>query len=335
MRCCRARSANQRPSLSRIDGSLSRPERGWWRAASLARIARVAATLLARTSHTTTNTMSAARCVGAMAARPVALAGASRAGRARVAGVAPARGLGGPGLPARRARRALAARADAAPDDSSATSATSAPKDETRISVDDVMMDSTALPANFCIIEGGARDKVRDFADMGVDELLNNIESRKNKVFIMLEEVRRLRVQVQLKNKTEEVRENTFGFEPATRARDGDVAARREPSRSPVPRSMARLMLSAGMLAALAADTAARKRGFPSGSPPPSRAATVISRMILVKSLPRLASARPFLCLMVLHLLCPDMYPVCRIYVLYRKSDLQYLTNLPPGCSMV
>ena len=179
--------------------------------------------------------MSAARCVGAMSARPVALAGASRAGRARVAGVAPARGLGGPGLPARRARRALAARADAAPDDSSASSATSAPKDETRISVDDVMMDSTALPANFCIIEGGARDKVRDFADMGVDELLNNIESRKNKVFIMLEEVRRLRVQVQLKNKTEEVRKNTFGFEPATRARDGDVVARLEPSRSPVP----------------------------------------------------------------------------------------------------
>ena len=34
----------------------------------------------------------------------------------------------------------------------------------------------------------------------------------------MLEEVRRLRVQVQLKNKTEEVRK-TFGFEPATRAR--------------------------------------------------------------------------------------------------------------------
>ena len=138
------------------------------------------------------NTMSATRCVCAMAARPVALAGASRAGRARVAGVAPARGLGGSGLPARRARRALAARADAAAEDSSASSAS---KDETRISVDDVLRDSTALPANFCIIEGGARDKVRDFADLGIDELLSNIESRKNKVFIMLEEVRRLRVQ--------------------------------------------------------------------------------------------------------------------------------------------
>ena len=183
--------------------------------------------------------MSAARCVGALAARPVALAGASRAGRARVAGVAPARGLGGPGLPARRARRALAARADAAPDDSSASSATSAPKDETRISVDDVMMDSTALPANFCIIEGGARDKVRDFADMGVDELLNNIESRKNKVFIMLEEVRRLRVQVQLKNKTEEVR-TTFGFELATRARDGDVYPSKSKSPTPAPADVSR-----------------------------------------------------------------------------------------------
>jgi hypothetical protein len=37
------------------------------------------------------------------------------------------------------------------------------------------------------------------------DELLNNIESRKNRVFIMLEEVRRLRVQLQLKNSDVEV----------------------------------------------------------------------------------------------------------------------------------
>ena len=43
---------------------------------------------------------------------------------------------------------------------------------------------------------------VRDFADMTGDELMRNIESRKNKVFIMLEEVRRLRVQAQLREKS-------------------------------------------------------------------------------------------------------------------------------------
>src|SRR5512136_2613816 len=66
-------------------------------------------------------------------------------------------------------------------------------------------------------------------------------------------------------------------------------------------------MLSAGMLDALAAATAARSRGLASASPPPSRADMVISRMILVKILPRLASALPFLCLIVLHLLWPDI----------------------------
>src|SRR5262245_17922524 len=45
---------------------------------------------------------------------------------------------------------------------------------------------------------------------------------------------------------------------------------------------------------------------FDSGSPPPSLAATMIARDSLEKSLPRLASAAPFLCLIVDHLLCPD-----------------------------
>src|SRR5262245_11807068 len=42
------------------------------------------------------------------------------------------------------------------------------------------------------------------------------------------------------------------------------------------------------------------------GSAPPSFAATMIARESLEKSLPRLASAAPFLCLIVDHLLCPD-----------------------------
>src|SRR6266550_3683885 len=46
---------------------------------------------------------------------------------------------------------------------------------------------------------------------------------------------------------------------------------------------------------------------FAAGSPPPSRAATMRARASFEKSLPRFASAAPFLCLIELHLLCPDM----------------------------
>src|SRR5262245_10502600 len=70
---------------------------------------------------------------------------------------------------------------------------------------------------------------------------------------------------------------------------------------------MARVMLSEGMLASLAAAMAVRSRGLPVGSPPPPRAAIVISRIKRVKMRPRLASRAPFLCLMVLHFECPDM----------------------------
>jgi hypothetical protein len=76
---------------------------------------------------------------------------------------------------------------------------------------------------------------------------------------------------------------------------------------SPVPRRMARSMFSRGMLLALASATIVRSRGFMSGSPPPERAATVSSLMSRVKTLPRLASAAPFLCLIVCHLEWPDM----------------------------
>ncbi len=68
----------------------------------------------------------------------------------------------------------------------------------------------------------------------------------------------------------------------------------------------ARLMFSAGMLAALAAVMAVRRRALPSGSPP-LRAAIMISLMRRVKTLPRLESSAAFLCLMVAHFECPDM----------------------------
>src|SRR3954453_682516 len=79
------------------------------------------------------------------------------------------------------------------------------------------------------------------------------------------------------------------------------------PGSSPVPRRIARLMFSAGMLAAFASATIVRRRGFMSGSPPPARAATVSSLMIRVKIRPRLASSAPFLCLIEAHFEWPDM----------------------------
>src|SRR5215468_12635694 len=66
-------------------------------------------------------------------------------------------------------------------------------------------------------------------------------------------------------------------------------------------------MLSAGMFSALAAAMAVRKRGLPSGSPPPLLAAMVISLIRRVNIFPRLASSAPFLCLIVAHLEWPDM----------------------------
>src|SRR6476620_11097956 len=68
---------------------------------------------------------------------------------------------------------------------------------------------------------------------------------------------------------------------------------------------MLRLTVSAGMLAALAFSTANRRRGLMARSPPPRRAATMISRMTRVQTLPRFSSWRPFLCWIFAHLLCP------------------------------
>src|SRR6476646_5491373 len=85
------------------------------------------------------------------------------------------------------------------------------------------------------------------------------------------------------------------------------------PSSSPVPRMMARLMLSFGIDTALAAVIAVRRRGFASGSPP-LRAAIMISLMIVVNILPRLASSAAFLCLMVAHLEWPDIGNLYRIF---------------------
>src|SRR5256885_8819160 len=66
-------------------------------------------------------------------------------------------------------------------------------------------------------------------------------------------------------------------------------------------------MLSFGIEYERAFSIAFCRARFPAGSGPPSFAATMIARVSLEKSLPRFASAAPFLCLIDDHLLCPDM----------------------------
>src|SRR4026207_475889 len=72
---------------------------------------------------------------------------------------------------------------------------------------------------------------------------------------------------------------------------------------------MGRLMLSAGMVEALADPVGDLSRALPLGSPPPLRAATVISRRIFEKSFPRWTSVLPFFRLICDHRECPDMDP--------------------------
>src|SRR5437764_9794925 len=76
---------------------------------------------------------------------------------------------------------------------------------------------------------------------------------------------------------------------------------------APLPRAIARSMLSFGIDASRAFSIAFWSARLAAGSGPPSRAATMIARESFEKSLPRRASATPFLCLIDDHLLCPDM----------------------------
>lgn len=52
--------------------------------------------------------------------------------------------------------------------------------------------------AGFCIIEGP--EAVQDFANMELQEIQENIRSRRNKIFLHMEEVRRLRIQQRIKS---------------------------------------------------------------------------------------------------------------------------------------
>ncbi|KAL2611670.1 hypothetical protein R1flu_023362 [Riccia fluitans] len=51
---------------------------------------------------------------------------------------------------------------------------------------------------SFCIIEG--RDTVLDFAPMQLQEIRDHINTRRNRIFLLMEEVRRLRIQQKIKS---------------------------------------------------------------------------------------------------------------------------------------
>src|SRR5579875_714996 len=71
---------------------------------------------------------------------------------------------------------------------------------------------------------------------------------------------------------------------------------------------MALSIVSRGTEASLAFWNMVRRVGLASRSPPPSRAATSTCRISLANSLPRALSKAPFLCLVVAHLECPDIF---------------------------
>ncbi|KAJ4705294.1 chaperone protein dnaJ-related [Melia azedarach] len=62
----------------------------------------------------------------------------------------------------------------------------------------DSLPSSDNFPSNFCIIEGP--ETVQDFVQMQLKEIENNIKSRRNKIFLLMEELRRLRVQQRIKS---------------------------------------------------------------------------------------------------------------------------------------
>ncbi|KAH0908808.1 hypothetical protein HID58_032129 [Brassica napus] len=57
---------------------------------------------------------------------------------------------------------------------------------------------SDKFASGFCIIEGP--ETVQDFAKMQLQEIQDNIRSRRNKIFLHMEEVRRLRIQQRIRN---------------------------------------------------------------------------------------------------------------------------------------
>src|SRR5205085_2712301 len=80
-----------------------------------------------------------------------------------------------------------------------------------------------------------------------------------------------------------------------------------------------------GIEASLALRTAFSSAALAAGSPPPSRAATMIARVSLENCAPRRESTTAFLCLMLAHLECPDIAASLRIV------GIGLISRAPPG----
>jgi hypothetical protein len=137
----------------------------------------------------------AARAAAAGAGRPC---GCCSSGRHLAPEPLPARRL--PFDPLRRAaaaaapppppRRARAAASAAGAEPAGAADAAQPARDDLDAHIEEL----ARLNENFCIIE--SRDSVRSFAGMQLDELRAQIAARRAKTFLLMEEVRRLRIQL-------------------------------------------------------------------------------------------------------------------------------------------
>ncbi|EPS67190.1 hypothetical protein M569_07587, partial [Genlisea aurea] len=70
---------------------------------------------------------------------------------------------------------------------------------------------SERMSSAFCIIEGP--ETVQDFAKMELQEIQDNIRSRRNKIFLHMEEVRRLRIQQRIKTAEQGITKETTSQE--------------------------------------------------------------------------------------------------------------------------
>jgi hypothetical protein len=84
--------------------------------------------------------------------------------------------------------------------------------------------------ANYCIIE--SRESVKDFAGLGVAEVRAAISARRNKIYFLMEEVRRLRIQERLKEAAEKAASAAGG---AGGGAGASTAAAPEPFPSALP----------------------------------------------------------------------------------------------------
>ncbi|KAG2658858.1 hypothetical protein PVAP13_1KG319900 [Panicum virgatum] len=83
--------------------------------------------------------------------------------------------------------------------------------------VGESMVAGDGAPSSFCIIEGP--ETIEDFVKMQSQEIQDNINSRRNKIFLLMEEVRRLRVQQRIRtaeSKGDSSEENEMPEIPST-----------------------------------------------------------------------------------------------------------------------